>query len=361
MRKHYLDNVRWVTVVIVLIYHVFYMYNIEGITGGLGNITDMPVQYYDVYMYLVYPWIMPVLFVVSGISSRIVLERHTDKEFIRSRTLKLLVPSTIGLVVFQFIQGYVSMSLGGGFEGLKAAGVPMPLIFLIMIASGSGVLWYIHVLWVYSMVLVLIRKIEKGKLLEAAAKTPLWLVALFVFPIWGGAQILNTPIVPVYRFGFYFVFFCLGYFIFSNDEVMEKLGRIAVPLIIVAVISCVAFSYMYFGKMYADKPVNRGFLYSFCAYAGSLAMLSGMYAYADLETGFTKWMSDHSFGLYVFHYLGISSVALFIAKPKLLPAPVCYLLSLIAGFVFGYGLYAIISRIPFFRWAVLGIKKKESR
>ena len=49
-------------------------------------------------------------------------------------------------------------------------------------------------------------------------------------------------------------------------------------------------------------------------------MLSGMYSYADFETGFTKWMSDHSFGL-----------------------------------------YAIISRIPFFRWAVLGIKKKESR
>ena len=72
-------------------------------------------------------------------------------------------------------------------------------------------------------------------------------------------------------------------------------------------------------------------------------------------------MSKHSFGLYVFHYLGISSVALFLAKPKILPAPLCYILSLIAGFVFGYGLYAIISRIPFFRWAVLGIsKKKES-
>ena len=70
-------------------------------------------------------------------------------------------------------------------------------------------------------------------------------------------------------------------------------------------------------------------------------------------------MSRKSFGLYVFHYLGISSVALFIAKPGILPAAVCYLLSLLAGFAFGYGLYEIISRIPFFRWAVLGIRKEK--
>ncbi len=359
MRKHYLDNIRWVTVVIVVIYHVFYMYNAEGVLGGLGKITDLPVQYYDVFQYLVYPWFMPVLFVVSGISARLSLDSHSDKEFIKSRTLKLLVPSTIGLFVFQFIQGYVSMSLGGGFEGLVSEGVPKLVIYLIMVASGSGVLWYMHLLWLYCVVLVLIRKIEKGKLLEAGAKTPLWLVAVFILPIWGAAQIFNTPIVSVYRVAFYFVFFMLGYFVFSNDEVIERLKKIAVPLIMLAVAICVTFTVMYFGNNYADKPINRGFLYVLDAYVGSLAMLVGMARFGDFSSFFTKWMSGHSFGLYVFHYLGISSVALIFAKPGLFPAPICYILSLLAGFIFGYGLYAVISRIPFFRWAVLGIKKEK--
>ena len=84
MRKHYLDNIRWVTVVIVVIYHVFYMYNSEGVLGGLGQITNLQVQYYDAFQYLVYPWIMPLLFIVSGISARLSLEQHTDKEFIKS-------------------------------------------------------------------------------------------------------------------------------------------------------------------------------------------------------------------------------------------------------------------------------------
>ena len=340
MRKHYLDNIRWITVVIVVIYHVFYMYNAEGIFGGLGKITGLPVQPYDIFQYFVYPWFMPVLFLVSGISSRLYLDRHTNKEFIKSRTRKLLVPSTLGLFVFQFIQGYINMSLGTAFKELAASGVPKPVLYLITVASGSGVLWFIHLLWLYSMILVLLRKMEKGKLLEAGRKTPLWLIALFFVPIWGAAQILNTPIVSVYRIAFYFVFFLLGYYVFSNDEVTERLKAYAIPLIIAGIIVCTWFSVYYFGMSanYADKPVNRTPLYVACAYLGSLAMLSGMARFGDFSNSFTKRMGRKSFGLYVFHYLGISSVALFIAKPGLLPAAACYLLSLIAGFVFGFGL-----------------------
>ena len=363
MRKHYLDNIRWITVVLVVIYHVFYMYNAEGVPGGLGKITDLPVQPYDIYQYLVYPWFMPVLFLVSGCSARLYLEKHTNKEFIKSRTTKLLVPSTIGLFVFQFLQGYISMSLGGGLSGLSAAGVPKPIIYLIMVASGSGVLWFVHLLWVYSLLLVLFIKIEKGRLLKLGARTPIWLIPLFFFPVWGAGQILNTPIVSVYRCAFYFVFFMLGYYVFSNDEVIEKLKKYAPILIGHGAGLSIWFAVYYFiirgGLNYADKPINRGPLFAACAYFGSLAMLGGMARFGDFCNAFTNWMSKKSFGLYVFHYLGISSIAYFCAKQLHFPAFICYLLSLIAGFVFGYGLEFIISRIPFFRWAILGISKKK--
>ncbi len=363
VRKNYLDNIRWITVVIVVLYHVLYMYNAEGVSGGIGQITKLSTQPYDIFQYLVYPWFMPVLFIVAGISSRLYLEKHTNKEFIKSRTTKLLVPSTLGLFVFQFIQGYVSMNLGDGVAALAAAGVPKFVIYFIMVATGSGVLWFVHLLWIYSVVLVLIRKIEKGKLLEVGSKAQMWLIVLLFFPIWGAAQILNAPIVSVYRFAFYFVFFMLGYYVFSNEEVMDKLKKYAVVFIVIGVALSISFAVINFiirgGSNFADKPVNREPLYAACAYFGSLAMLSGMARFGDFSNDFTKWMSSHSFGLYVFHYLGISTVALVFAKNALLPAPLCYLLSLIAGFLFGYGLYAIISRIPFFRWAILGISMKK--
>ena len=94
MRKYYLDNIKWITVVIVVLYHVIYMYNAEGIQGVCGKITDLEVQYFDVFQYIVYPWFMMLLFMVSGVTSRLYLDNHTHREFISSRTTKLLVPST---------------------------------------------------------------------------------------------------------------------------------------------------------------------------------------------------------------------------------------------------------------------------
>lgn len=359
MRKHYLDNIRWMTVVLVVIYHVLYMFNGEGILGGVGKITELEVQYYDIFLYAVYPWFMLLLFLVSGICSRYYLENHSQKEFVISRTRKLLVPSTVGLMVFQFIQGYVSMSISDAFDTMQ--GVPAVIRYFIMVLSGTGVLWYIQLLWVFSMVLLLLRAIDKDRLWKPGASADIIAIVLMSAVIWGAAQILNTPVIVVYRFGYYGASFLLGYFVFSHDEVMETLKKYFVLLIVLAGGFGIAFCTVYFNKNYAEAPINRSILFTGFGWFASMAVLSGAAKYADKQTAFTAWMSRHSFGLYVFHYLGISTIALFLGKPGNLPAAAVYVISLLAGFVAGYGLNAVISRIPFFRWAVLGIKKERTK
>lgn len=357
MRKTYLDNIRWITVILVVIYHVFYMYNGEGIPGVVGKITDLEVQYWDIYQYIVYPWFMGLLFIVSGICARHSLEKHTNGEFIRRRTTRYLVPATISPFVFGFVQGYVNMAIGGAFDSM--GDVPKPVIALIMVASGISVLWYLQVLWLYSVLLVLVRRIEKGRLLQSGKKTTIAALVLIAVPVWAAAQVLNTPIIAVYRLGLYMLLFFLGYFVFSHEEVIDVLKKWFLPLAIAACVLGIAFCAVCFGQNYADRPVNRTPLFTGYCWFACLAILGGMAKYCDFETGFTRWMSSHSFGLYVFHYLGISAFALYIGKSRLLPAPVTYLLTLACGFAAGYLLYAAISRIPFFRWAVLGIRREK--
>ena len=53
-RKHWIDNLRWVTVLLVLLYHVVYFYNNKGVFGGIGGFGDGP-QYQDVIQYILYP------------------------------------------------------------------------------------------------------------------------------------------------------------------------------------------------------------------------------------------------------------------------------------------------------------------
>ena len=62
-RKFWLDNLRWVVVLLVLLYHVIYFYNNKGVFGGIGGFGPYPdvKQYQDVVMYILYPWFMPLL------------------------------------------------------------------------------------------------------------------------------------------------------------------------------------------------------------------------------------------------------------------------------------------------------------
>ena len=105
MRRHWLDNLRWVTVLLVLLYHVFYFYNNKGVVGGIGGFGDSP-QYQDIVMYILYPWFMPLLFILAGTSSRYALEKKSGKEWFKARTRKLFVPSTIGLLSLGALIGW---------------------------------------------------------------------------------------------------------------------------------------------------------------------------------------------------------------------------------------------------------------
>ncbi len=76
-RRIYLDNIRWITVVIVVIYHIIYMFNGVQPFGVIGPFKKHQLQ--DAFQYVVYPWFMALLFVVSGMSARYYLEKHDTK------------------------------------------------------------------------------------------------------------------------------------------------------------------------------------------------------------------------------------------------------------------------------------------
>lgn len=355
-RRVYLDNIRWITVVLVVIYHVIYMFNGVQPFGVIGPFHERQLQ--DGFLYLVYPWFMALLFVVSGMSARYYLQGHDMKQFLRDKTRKLLVPSTIGLLVFQWILGICNMKIGGAMENL--AGVPKPVLYLIAAVSGVGVLWYIQVLWTFSVLLLAIRKIEKDRLWNLGEKTSVWFVLLLVIGVYGSAQILNTPVVTVYRYGIYGFCFFTGYYIFSHDEVMERLGKWWIAFDLVAVVLGISYTVIYFGENYATEPVINNVLACVYCWFAILAILTTMQKYGERSNAFTRWMSRKAWGLYVFHYLPIAVVS-YDLKQYVPDLPVClvYLIVGISAFAGAFLLNEVISRIPVIRWCVLGIKKEK--
>ncbi len=356
MRKYYLDNLRWMVIVLVVIYHVIYMYNGVVTEGVIGSEHSIPLL--DGVQYALYPWFMVLLFIIAGMCSRYYLETHTEKDFLKSRTTKLLVPSTLGLLLYGWIQGYINMSISNAFDSISDT-VPTPILFLIMVLSGIGVLWFIQVLWLNSLVLFFVRKVEKGNLYKKTANSGM--VAFFICGIlfFLSGLILNTPIIAVYRFGIYGFTFFLGYFVLAHEEVIEKLSKYAWLLFGIACILGGVYIYLNFGKNYAVMPVVGSFSAAIYGYCMSLALLGLGYRYFNKTSKFMSYMRKRSYGIYVFHYLTLSAAALLLDNIIGFPMVAKYLIVLVAAFVGGICLYEVISRIPGIRLFVLGMTREE--
>lgn len=357
MRKSYLDNIRWITVVLVVIYHVIFMFNSVETAGIIGPLTE-GAHYQDLYQYMVYPWFMVLLFAVAGMSARYNLERHTEREFIRSRTLKLLVPSTVGLFVFWWILGYYNMLLGGAFEHMGA--VPKPVLFLIMCVSGTGPLWFIQLLWLFSLLLVLIRRTEKDRFYLICGEANIAVLILLTAIIWASAQVMNTPLVIVYRFGIYGVSFFIGYFVLSHEEVINRLEKAWLPLSVSALALMTAFCILYWRQPFAQHIVLDTLLCNVYAWIAVLSILAAMRRFGNFENSFSRFMNRQSWGLYIFHYLPLAVCAWYLRiYAGVIPSVIIYLLTAAAAFAGAFLLNAVISRIPVLRWCVLGIKGKK--
>ena len=355
MRRHYLDNIRWMTVALVVIYHVIYIYNaVMPPYRRIASFSETQVQ--DALLYILYPWFMILLFIVAGISSRCYLETHSIRDFVRTRTRKLLVPSTIGLVLFGWIQGLLNMSLAGGFDGIPDT-MPRVAVFAIMVASGTGVLWFIQMLWLFSMLLALVRKFEKGGLYALCGKANVFVLLLLGIPLYFSGLILNTPVVTVYRFGIYAFAFFLGYFVFSHENLIDRLAKIDIALGIATLLSGALYLYLHYGDKYAVMPTVNSVSAVAYAWLASLALLALMKRRYDRETAFTRFMTKRSFGLYVFHYFPLTLTAWLFARYAKLPAVPTYAIAVLSAFFGAFLLYEAVVRIPFVRWCLLGIKK----
>ncbi len=366
MRKHWIDNLRWVTVLLVLLYHVIYFYNNKGVFGGIGGFGDGP-QYQDVVMYILYPWFMPLLFILAGISSRYALEKQTAKEWFRARTRKLLVPGTIGLFVFHWMVGYFNTVVAareGVFGEMPAVGR-----YIMCAISGTGPLWFIQVLWLLCIVLLIVRAIDrKDRFWNWCGKAGTVTIILLGVLFWAGEQTLiknprpESPdgLINLYKPLFYLVPFLLGYFVFSHDEVQEKVGKVWLPLVICAAAAGIALIVTTFGQdntspEYLGSPLNC--LYGWLA---CLAMMGWFKTKFDTTSKFAGYMTRSSYGLYIVHYLVIASFGYMMKMYTQLPPVAMYLILGVAVFALSPLLYEVLHRIPFIRWCIFGEKRAKS-
>ncbi|MCI6256357.1 MAG: acyltransferase [Clostridiales bacterium] len=355
MRRHYLDNLRWAVVVLVLLYHVCYLFNGVGIPGGLPGSESIPAL--DGAMYIVYPWFMALLFLIAGMSARYALERRTPRQFLRERAGKLLIPSTLGLFVIHWVTGLLNLRAGGALPY-----IPAPLLYPIAALSGIGPLWFIQMLFLFSCLLVFLRRLDRDdRLWKLDGRVSAPALPLLFLPLWGAAQVGNVPVLTMYRFGIYLTAFLMGYYIFSHDEVRDAAVRLRVPMLAAAAAAGTVYMVRFYGTDFTAPQCLQSFWTNLYLWAVILALLGWGKVLWDRETPFTRFMTRCSFGLYVLHYPVLMAVCSLLRYALALPPVWNYAAAAVLGAAGTFALCALVRRLPLIRFLVLGIRKENRR
>ena len=273
------------------------------------------------------------------------------------------MPGTIGLLVFHWMVGYFNTAVAARSGALD--GMPGVAKYIMWAFSGTGPLWFIQDLWLFSLLLLLIRKLDpRNRFYEGCGKMGIVPVILLGLLFWLGEQTLIREPRPesldglynLYKPLFYLIPFLLGYFVFAHDAVQEKLAKAWVPLMGCAVVAGTVLVATTFGQdnttpQYLGSPLNCLYGWLMC-----LAMMAWFKARFDRTGSFAGYMTRSSYGLYIVHYLVIASLGYMMKTYTQLPPVAMYVILAVAVFTLSPLLYEVIRRIPLVRWCVLGEK-----
>lgn len=350
MRKYYLDNMKWSIILLVLVFHTVSIFSSCKAPMSF-NAPGIPAL--DSIGYMIYPWFMSCMFVAAGVSAKFALKKRDRKTFVKERVKKLLIPFIAYLILVGPFASTLSFKVGNLDKVFSK--LPAFVVALIRIVSGMGPAWFLIQLFLISMIFLLIHKLDKNqKLLQLGSKANILVLLILYFPVLLSAQFLYVSLT--FRNVLYLFMFLLGYYVFSQDKVIETLKMYALPLLFAGLGLGAAQTYFCWGKVY--QAVVNDWLVLLYTWIMILAILGFSARYFDRHTSFTDAMSSLSFGIYLFHYVPMIYIAYFLTTRLNLPDKLNYIITFAGSLAAAILLTVTVKKIPVLNF-IFGLKSPK--
>jgi peptidoglycan/LPS O-acetylase OafA/YrhL len=161
-RLYYLDWLRVLAILTVLVYHSTRFFNME--TWNVKN----PVWYpwVEVWNRFATTWLLPLIFVISGASLFYAVGKGQGGlrgagQFIKDKALRLLVPVVVCAFTHASLQAYLNRLTHGEFSGSYFQ--YLPHYFFDDFEAMGAHLWYLLVLFVFSLLLYPLMRWLRGR------------------------------------------------------------------------------------------------------------------------------------------------------------------------------------------------------
>lgn len=82
MRKYYIDNMRWIIILLLIPYHAAMAWNIWGEPTYIYFESNKTISSIVVFFS---PYLMPLMFLIAGVSTRLALQKRTIGQYVLER------------------------------------------------------------------------------------------------------------------------------------------------------------------------------------------------------------------------------------------------------------------------------------
>lgn len=262
-------------------------------------------------------WSMPILFVISGISTALALDTRTKKRFLADRVRRLLIPLIFGCLVIVPPQVYIERISRGQFTGSFLAFYPHYFNAPYLEIGGTGNfawmglhLWYLLMLMLITIVtmplLGPIRRIfANTAFLKPDAGDTASLAFIIVGPILMLA-LIEAALGPHGLGGWnmltYPVYFLLGYGLATRPDLRTALQSLARFAIIPAAISSYILLNAALQRNFTDpQPLGASVLHATAGWCWVLTLLGTGQTFLGHRSGGLKYFNDLVLPFYILH------------------------------------------------------------
>lgn len=243
-RRYDLDWMRVIAILCVFFFHSVRFFNLDP-WSAKNAVTYHAAQYFTNFLDV---WMMPFIFLISGASLFFALDKGKRGEkvgkFVKDKVLRLLVPLVVGVFTYTIPVVYLDRVANGKFSGSFWEFVPHYFDGVFMGSTENGNfafhglhLWYLEVLFVYSLILLplfLFLKSPRGaRILNGLTRVmaiPGVFYVLLALPVvlcetfldhsaWYGHHFFS------WSFPVYLCFFVAGFEIISSERLQNSILR----------------------------------------------------------------------------------------------------------------------------------------
>ncbi|MGW0593646.1 acyltransferase family protein [Streptosporangium sp. NPDC002607] len=341
MRKNYIDWLRNGAILFLFPYHTARIFDDISPFYIKGAASTFP----SILVHLSF-WFMPLLFLLSGMSSLHALRNRSTKNYLKERHLRLMVPFVFGVLVIVPPQAYFAKRF---HRDQRESYLDFLKNYFTDFSDWSeyagGIspahLWFILFLFLISIALL--------PVMAAAIRnhySPAWLgnPALVILPFAGLALLSALPDISGKNIFVYAAYFILGFFMATDDRIttaIEKHRRIHLGTAVVGSAGILLEIFTIGGQSGMVFTIWHFLTY----WASLLAILGYGKRYLDRRSRLVSYFNPAAFPVYILHqtYLVIVGYhVLQVTDRGIVP----FLIIMLVSLFLSIATYDVIRRIP---------------